>query len=63
MTEEAVKGDPSLGGIIERVVPFGRIALREEVSDAIMFLSSPRASYITGSGLLVDGGSTLQLQI
>ena len=63
MTNEAVQGVPSLKHVIERVVPLGRIALREEISDVIMFLSSPRASYITGSSLLVDGGATLPLQI
>ncbi|KAA8644344.1 SDR family NAD(P)-dependent oxidoreductase [Aspergillus tanneri] len=63
MTDEAIEGDPSLKDIIRRVVPLGRIAQAEEVSDAIMFLSSPRSSYMTGSGLLVDGGATLQLQI
>ena len=63
MTDDAVKGDPSLEYVIQKVVPLGRIALREEISDVIMFLSSPRSSYITGSGLLVDGGATLQLQI
>lgn len=63
MTDEAIEGDPNLKHIIRRVVPLGRIAHPEEVSDAIMFLSSPRSSYVTGGGLLVDGGATLQLQI
>ncbi|KAK1146340.1 hypothetical protein N8T08_003127 [Aspergillus melleus] len=63
MTDEAIEGDPNLKHIIRRVVPLGRIAHPEEVSDAIMFLSSPRSSYMTGGGLLVDGGATLQLQI
>jgi NAD(P)-dependent dehydrogenase (short-subunit alcohol dehydrogenase family) len=29
-----------------------------EIADAVEFLSSERASYITGTDLLVDGGTT-----
>ena len=34
----------------------GRIAGPEEVADAICFLASDRASYVTGTTLFVDGG-------
>lgn len=37
-------------------VPQGRIGRPEEVGDAIAFLCSERASYITGASLQVDGG-------
>ncbi len=37
-------------------VPLGRAARPEEVADAIVWLASERASYITGQTLLVDGG-------
>ena len=37
--------------------PLQRIAQPEEVADAIVYLASDRASYITGQTLLVDGGS------
>jgi 3-oxoacyl-[acyl-carrier protein] reductase len=37
--------------------PLKRIAQPEEVADAIVYLASDRASYITGQTLLVDGGS------
>ncbi len=39
-------------------VPLGRWGEPEEVADAICFLASEEASYITGSELLVDGGVT-----
>ncbi len=37
-------------------VPLQRLAQPEEVADAIVWLASERASYITGQTLLVDGG-------
>jgi 3-oxoacyl-[acyl-carrier protein] reductase len=37
-------------------VPLKRLAQPEEVADAIVWLASERASYITGQTLLVDGG-------
>jgi 3-oxoacyl-[acyl-carrier protein] reductase len=33
-----------------------RVATADEVADAIVWLSSDRASYITGQTVLVDGG-------
>ena len=40
--------------------PIGRIGKSEEVAAAVLFLSSPGASFITGQDLLVDGGFTVQ---
>jgi NAD(P)-dependent dehydrogenase (short-subunit alcohol dehydrogenase family) len=37
-------------------VPIGRVGTLEEIADAIAFLVSPRASYITGANLRLDGG-------
>lgn len=39
-----------------RHIPLGRGGEPEEVAQAIVFLASPLASYITGATLLVDGG-------
>ena len=40
--------------------PIGRIAQADEVAEAVVFLSSPKASFITGQALSVDGGWTAQ---
>ena len=37
-------------------VPMNRVGTLEEIADAIAFLVSPRASYITGANLRLDGG-------
>jgi 3-oxoacyl-[acyl-carrier protein] reductase len=39
-----------------RQIPFRRLGLPAEVADAVLFLCSPLASYITGHVLKVDGG-------
>ena len=39
-------------------IPMGRIGEPEEVADAILYLASDKASFVTGAGLLVDGGVT-----
>lgn len=45
--------------ILERY-PLDRLAQPEEVADAILFLASDEASYVTGHGLVVDGGFSVQ---
>lgn len=40
----------------ERMHPIGRVGRPEEVANAIVYLASPLASFITGVALIVDGG-------
>lgn len=37
-------------------IPLGRLGSTDEVANAVVFLSSPEASYVTGHTLVVDGG-------
>ncbi|MBV9831452.1 MAG: SDR family oxidoreductase, partial [Marmoricola sp.] len=44
---------------LEALVPAGRLGRPTEVADAIVFLASDRAEFITGQVLYIDGGRTL----
>jgi NAD(P)-dependent dehydrogenase (short-subunit alcohol dehydrogenase family) len=39
-------------------IPMGRIGEPHEVADAVLYLASDRSTFVTGTGLLVDGGVT-----
>jgi NAD(P)-dependent dehydrogenase (short-subunit alcohol dehydrogenase family) len=41
---------------MEKSVPMGRVGLPEEIADAVLWLSSDAASYVTGQSISVDGG-------
>jgi NAD(P)-dependent dehydrogenase (short-subunit alcohol dehydrogenase family) len=43
-------------------IPMGRMARPEDIADAVLWLASDEASYITGIALPVDGGATAALQ-
>jgi 3-oxoacyl-[acyl-carrier protein] reductase len=44
------------GTQIAEGIPLRRLAQPEEIADAIVWLASERASYVTGQTVLVDGG-------
>ena len=49
-------GDEQRWGELTGHLPFGRMAHASEIAQAIVFLASQAASYISGTSLTVDGG-------
>jgi len=47
---------PPLYEMVRASIPRGRLATPEEIADAAVFLVSPRAGWITGECLAIDGG-------
>ena len=44
---------------MEDAVPLGRLGTPRDIANAVFFLASDEASYITGTTIIVDGGQTL----
>ena len=57
--ERRMNQDPEqIGEFVRGEIPFGRFGTAEEVGDVIAFACSPRASWIVGSCVVVDGGQS-----
>jgi NAD(P)-dependent dehydrogenase (short-subunit alcohol dehydrogenase family) len=49
-------GQGELLKAMEKTIPMGRVGRSEEIADAVLWLSSDAASYVTGQSISVDGG-------
>jgi NAD(P)-dependent dehydrogenase (short-subunit alcohol dehydrogenase family) len=56
MIDDAVgTSDESLAPLV-RIEPIGRLGRPEEIADAVVWLCSEQASFVTGSAIVIDGG-------
>jgi NAD(P)-dependent dehydrogenase (short-subunit alcohol dehydrogenase family) len=58
MVERFTGGDPNAEKRLMRAAPVGRMGTAEEVADAVTWLCSDAASFVTGTAMPVDGGLT-----
>jgi NAD(P)-dependent dehydrogenase (short-subunit alcohol dehydrogenase family) len=60
MAARLIDGAPEMGDMIAAMHPIGRTGKPEEIGDAVTWLLSDQASFVTGVSMPVDGGLTAQ---
>ena len=58
--EKYFEEQPKMADVMKRMALMKRVGEPEEIADAVVFLSSSRASFITGQLLSVDGGAAVK---
>ncbi|HET7718820.1 MAG TPA: SDR family oxidoreductase, partial [Acidimicrobiales bacterium] len=58
---EAIYADQPTRRAREAKVPLRRLGTAADVADAVWWLASPAAAYVTGQQLLIDGGVTMAM--
>lgn len=61
MSKKAAEEHPEQMNYMKSMTPVGRNGEPEDISEMVAFLASDKASFITGTDILVDGGLTLKL--
>jgi NAD(P)-dependent dehydrogenase (short-subunit alcohol dehydrogenase family) len=59
LTRRYLTDTPDKRQALIELIPAGRFGTLQEVVDPVLFLCSPRASFITGQVLYIDGGRTI----
>ncbi len=58
ITEPAFAAMPEYGEYWKNRASTGRLGLPEDIANAVLYLSSDEASFVSGIGLMIDGGAT-----
>jgi 3-oxoacyl-[acyl-carrier protein] reductase len=61
--QQIEQGDPALYASALGLNPTGRMGTPQEMATAVVFVASPRASFVTGTNLVVDGALTRGVQL
>jgi len=56
MIDRFTHGEPQVQAALLATEPVGRLGLPSEIADAVVWLCSERASFVTGQAIAVDGG-------
>lgn len=62
LTGKNLRQNPERRPLVEAEVPLGRLISAEELARAVQVLCSDDAAYVTGTTLLLDGGSSLSFR-
>jgi NAD(P)-dependent dehydrogenase (short-subunit alcohol dehydrogenase family) len=54
---DRLRGDPVLAQALETMHPMGRMGRPEEIAEAVVWLCSDAASFVTGHTMVIDGGN------
>ncbi len=60
MTDAHARVNPDLEPWIRKIQPMGRLGTADEVAEAVVWLCSDAASFVTGHALAIDGGMVAQ---
>ena len=59
MFEAETAKNPATPDLVKAIIPLARPIEVDEVGSSIVYLCSPAASFVNGTGLLMDSGATL----